>query len=170
MQDIQTARNAQVDMAEHLKREDIEENRRLARRHLHDVYRSHPVASLMPPPSATSSSFDLSRELSGVITPPKAKRSSLFLPSTPANVLALPNTPAHNIPISQSPLTPNVSPIPIQQSPKSPPLVASSPPKRPYVRKTSAPASPVETQGETGNPQGKQIEAKPRGRPTKKAA
>ena len=103
-----------------------------------------------PPPSAASSSFDLSRELSGVITPP--------------------NTPAHNIPISQSPLTPNVAPIPIQQSPKSPPLVASSPPKRPYVRKTSAPASSVEAQGETGNPQGKQIEAKPRGRPKKKAA
>ena len=151
MRDIQTARNAQVDMEEQLKREDREENRRLARQHLHDVYRSHHVASLMQPPSAASSSFDLSRELSGVITPPH----NIPVPATPVTIHSSPNVSPVTIHSS-----PNVSPIPIQQSP---------PPKRQYTRATSYPARSVEAQGEVGIPKGKQVEAKPRGRPKKKA-
>ena len=135
MRDMQLARNTEVDLQEQLiiaQQQQISEqlNQQLA-----DIHRDHPISAITGSPAA-SSSIDLSRELSGVITPPKTPGSS---------------------PI---PDTPGVSPIPIQDAlPKSPQLAASSPPKRPYVRATSRAASSVENQGETGVPNGKQVEA-----------
>ena len=143
MQDIQLARNAEVDLYEEFNREQIEQNKQQLRQQLADLQRAHPIAAITGSPA--SSSFDLSRELSAM-SPPKTPSSS-------------------PVPVGD---TPGVSPIPIADAvPKSPPFAASSPPKRPYVRRTSRPGSSIETlDPETGVPRGKQVEAKPRGRPT----
>ena len=139
MNDIQLARNAEVDFQDQLVLAQQQQTSEQINQELADIHRGHPIAAITGSPA--SSSFDLSRELADT-SPPKTPGSS---------------------PI---PDTPGVSPIPIQNiSPKSPPLNVSSPPKRQHARATSRAASSIENQGETGVPNGKQVEANPRGRP-----
>ena len=141
MNDIQLARNAEVDIQEQLALAQQQQTSQQINQQLLANTRNHPIATVAGSPA--SSSFDLSRELADTSPP---------------------NTPGSSpVPIGD---TPNVSPIPIQNiSPKSPPLNVSSPP-RPRTRATSRPGSSTETGlPETGVPTGKQVEAKRRGRP-----
>ena len=137
MNDIQLARDAGVDLEEQLVIAQQQQTSEQINQHLADMTSGHPIAAITGS-HASSSSFDLSRELAAT-SPPTTPGSS-------------------PVPIGD---TPGVSPIP-----KSPPLDASSPPTRTYTRKMNTPGSSTETRDpETSVPKGKQVQAKPRGIP-----